>query len=268
MTTVQSTTTQELVRLSDELKANIDQYLTRPTSKDHRPDHARIGDEVMWGGVWQGPDLDLRLRSIATITAQVVNGWDFGIIHQVRVGLTLGITPQAIKAMLTELVFWVGIPATVFALLQVQKVIDERDEWKAQDKPLDGEWLATVEEKMQRGRQTRRDAWGAEADEELANTLTQRMVPHAAQLVDAYLYGEIQARSPLTPQERSVAILAALMSRGHMRQLRRHIGYALNAGMTERQICEVFAQAGWYRGWPYVEDALTEAEVVFAERNT
>jgi len=49
-------------------------------------------------------------------------------------------------------------------------------------------------------------------------------------------------------------------------QLRRQIGYALDAGLTKREICETFAQSGWYRGWPYVEDALEEAKVVFAER--
>lgn len=51
-----------------------------------------------------------------------------------------------------------------------------------------------------------------------------------------------------------------------LRQLRRHIGYALDAGLTRREICEVFAQAGWYRGWPHAEDALEEAREVFAAR--
>jgi alkylhydroperoxidase/carboxymuconolactone decarboxylase family protein YurZ len=60
--------------------------------------------------------------------------------------------------------------------------------------------------------------------------------------------------------------LTALMCRGHMKQLRRQIGYALDVGLTRREICETFAQSGWYRGWPYVEDALEEAKAVFAER--
>ncbi len=29
-----------------------------------------------------------------------------------------------------------------------------------------------------------------------------------------------------------------------------------NGGNDQREICEVFFQAGWYRGWPYVEEAL------------
>ena len=74
--------------------------------------------------------------------------------------------------------------------------------------------------------------------------------------MDAYNYGEVWARGDLSPKERMVCILTALMCRGHMRQLKEHIGYALDLGMSRREICEVFSQAGWYRGWPYVEEAL------------
>ncbi len=74
------------------------------------------------------------------------------------------------------------------------------------------------------------------------------------------------ARGDLTPKERMVCILVALMCRGHMKQLKEHIGYALNLGMSQREICEVFSQAGWYRGWPYVEEALEQADAVFKER--
>ena len=63
-----------------------------------------------------------------------------------------------------------------------------------------------------------------------------------------------------------VCILAALMCRGHWKQLRRQVGYALDAGLEPREICEVFAQAGWYRGWPCVEDALEQAADVLRER--
>ncbi len=34
-------------------------------------------------------------------------------------------------------------------------------------------------------------------------------------------------------------------------------------GLSQREICEVFSQAGWYRGWPYMEKALEQADAVF-----
>jgi 4-carboxymuconolactone decarboxylase len=264
-------TAQELSQQAKNLRAFIDQNVPKQRLTDAIPvisgDYAKLQAEVMWGGLWQVPGLDIHLRSLATISAQCCNGWDFGIQHQIRVGMTLGMTPQKIKGLFLQLLFYAGIPTTVFALTQAQKVIDEQEMWKKEDKfPLKADWMASVEEKLKRGRQLRRDAWGPDADNEMENSLAQELVPEASDIVDAYNFGEAWARGDLTPKERTVAILVALMCRGHMKQLRQHIGYALNLGMSKREICEVFSQAGWYRGWPYVEDALVQAKAVFDER--
>jgi 4-carboxymuconolactone decarboxylase len=261
------TTSKELAQKAANLQKIIDQYLPAPSKMIQVcPDYVHTQTEVMWGGLWNEPGLSLQLRSIATITAQCVNGFDFGLHHQIRVGLTLGITPQKIKAMFVELMFYVGVPNTFFALFKAQEIIDSREEWKKMDKPLDAPWLDTVQEKIKRGRELVRKQWGEQADKDLTGSIANEMLPVASELVDSYHYGEICVRSPLEPKERMVSVLAALMSRGLIRQLKRHIGYALNVGMTKKEICEVFSQAGWYRGWPHVEDALIVAKEVFTER--
>jgi alkylhydroperoxidase/carboxymuconolactone decarboxylase family protein YurZ len=177
----------------------------------------------------------------------------------------MGITPQQIKGIFIQLLFYAGIPATVHGLLQAQQVINERDEWKAADLPNEADWLDTLEEKLQRGSEIRRQLWGEEANREVEGSLAQRMAPEASDIVDGYNYGEVWARDDLSPKERMVCVLAALMSRGHWKQLRRYIRYALAMGFNQKEICEVFSQAGWYRGWPHVEDALEQAQAVFQE---
>jgi 4-carboxymuconolactone decarboxylase len=260
-------TAKQLAQQGEAFRAVIDAHLPKPSPMIKiSPDHTLIGHEVMWGGIWREPGLDTILRSVATITAQCVNGHDFGLKHQVRVGLSLGISVHKIKAMFVELKFYAGVPASVFALLMAQQVIDERDEWKAQDTPLDLPWLDSLEEKMQRGRAARKKAWGETADRELAQSITHELVPGAAEIVDSYLYGEIWQRSPLDVKERMVMLLSVLMCQQHFKQLKRHIGYALDAGLNKREICETFAQCGWYRGWPHVEDALEVAKEVFTAR--
>lgn len=261
-------TATQLAQQGETFRAVIDAHLPQPSPMIRiSPDHTLIGHEVMWGGIWREPGLDTKLRSVATITAQCVNGHDFGLMHQIRVGLTLGISVQKIKAMFVELKFYAGVPASVFALLMTDKVVNERAEWKAQDKPVEAPWLDSLDEKMKRGRALRKKTWGETADRELAASLTHEMVPGAAEIVDSYLYGEIWERSPLDAKERMVMILAVLMCRQHVRQLKHHIGYALDAGLNKTEICETFAQCGWYRGWPHVEDALEIAKEVFAARN-
>jgi 4-carboxymuconolactone decarboxylase len=260
------TTVEELQGKSAELRKFFDQYLPYGRPTPVLADYVRVQHELMWGGVWLVPGLGLKLRSFATITAQCVNGYDFGVEHQTRVGLTVGITPQQIKGIFIQLLFYAGIPATVSGLRIAQAVINERDEWKAQDVSLDVEWLNGIEEKLKRGKALRIKYCGEQADKEIESSLSQQMVPEAADLVDAYHFGEVWARADLNPKERMVCILAALMCRGHMNQLKRYVGYALNVGLSKKEICEVFSQAGWYRGWPSVEDALVLAKEVFDER--
>ena len=257
------TTPNELPQIAHE---KMEPYL--PVNSDISsiaPDYWRIQEPLMWGGIWPAPGLDLKLRSFATISAQCVNGWDFGLQHQIRVGLTMGMTPRQIKGIFIQLLFYAGIPATVHGLLQAQRVIDERDEWMASDVPLEEDWLDTLEAKLERGSEIRRELWGEDANREVEESLAQRLTPEASDIVDGYNYGEVWARDDLDPKERMVCVLAALMARGHWKHLKRYIRYALNMGFGQREICEVFAQAGWYRGWPHVEDALEQAQEVFTE---
>ncbi len=260
------TTVAELRQRSAELRKFFDQYLPYARPTPVLADFVRIQHELMWGGVWLMDGLDLKLRSFATITAQCVNGYDFGVEHQVRTGLTIGITSQQIKGIFIQLLFYAGVPATVSGLRIAQEVINEREEWKSDDVPLDVEWLNSIEDMLKQGKALRINTWGEQANQEIETSLAHKMAPEAADIVDGYYFGQVWARADLNPQERMVCILAALMCRGHMKQLRRQVGYALDTGLNKKEICEVFAQAGWYRGWPYVEDALEQANEVFEER--
>ncbi len=150
------------------------------------PEYSQIQVPLMWGGIWQVPGLDLKLRSFATISAQCVNGWDFGLRHQIKVGLTMGMTPQQIKGIFIQLLFYAGIPATVYGLLQAQQVINEREEWRVADVSTEADWLDTVEEKLQRASETMKRLWGEEADREIEGSLAQLMVPEASDIVDGH----------------------------------------------------------------------------------
>ncbi len=65
------TTAKELGKKAADLRAMIDQYLPPPSARvpiaGLYPDADHIATELMWGGIWNEPGLDHRLRSIATI---------------------------------------------------------------------------------------------------------------------------------------------------------------------------------------------------------
>ena len=173
-------TVTELQQKSAALRKFFDQYLPYARPTPVLADFVRVQHELMWGGVWLVDGLDLKLRSFATITAQCVNGYDFGVEHQVRTGLTIGITPQQIKGIFIQLLFYAGVPATVSGLRIAQEVINEREEWKSADVPLNVDWLHSIGDMLNQGKSLRTKNWGELADQEFEGSLAQQLVPEAA----------------------------------------------------------------------------------------
>lgn len=76
------------------------------------------------------------------------------------------------------------------------------------------------------------------------------VAPKLAELSREVLFGDIWRRPDLTPRERSLITLAALTALGRVQQLPWHIDFAMQNGLTRRQITEVFTHLAFYAGWP------------------
>jgi alkylhydroperoxidase/carboxymuconolactone decarboxylase family protein YurZ len=79
-------------------------------------------------------------------------------------------------------------------------------------------------------------------------------------------YGAIWSRPGLALQDRMICALAALAAVQRLAKLRRHVGAALDLGLTPRAILEVLIQIGIYAGFAASEDAVDMAAVEFARR--
>ena len=172
---------------------------------------------------------------------------------------------QRNKRHFIQLLFLVGEPVALFGLRIAQDVINERMEWSETDVGLDA--ADPINDKIGSGQSMLSEHLRRDIGYESDNIATHKLMPNIALLVDSYYFGEVWARDELKTKERMVCSLAALMCRGHLNQLKKQVGLALDMGMNKREICEVFSQAGWYRGWPYVEDALTQAQELFQQRD-
>lgn len=80
------------------------------------------------------------------------------------------------------------------------------------------------------------------------------------------LYGAIWSRPGLAIEDRMVCALAALGAMQRLLRLRRHVGAALDLGLSARSILEVLIQIGIYAGFAASEEAVEAASAVFAER--
>jgi 4-carboxymuconolactone decarboxylase len=88
-------------------------------------------------------------------------------------------------------------------------------------------------------------------------------VPKLVSLTDDVLFGDIWERKELSPRDRSLITVAALIAGGNSEQLSFHLGKAKENGLTETELKEVITHLAFYAGWPKAMSALTVAKQVF-----
>lgn len=83
-----------------------------------------------------------------------------------------------------------------------------------------------------------------------------RVSPSFAENTHTVLFGEIWKDSTLSPRERSLVTLAALVSEGALEQIPFHIRLAQAHGLTQMELSAAFAHLAFYAGWPRAASAL------------
>jgi len=130
------------------------------------------------------------------------------------------------------------------------------------------EWLEPVSEQQYTGSQG--GAGGAAAPPATpalsrAQQLLGDIAPKLAQLTDSVLFGDVWARPQLSPRDRSLVTVSALVAMNRPDQLRSHLALALANGVTRQEIIEAITHLAFYAGWPSAISAVTTAREVFAE---
>jgi 4-carboxymuconolactone decarboxylase len=88
--------------------------------------------------------------------------------------------------------------------------------------------------------------------------------PGLVHFTDDVLFGEVWKRPQLSPRDRSLVTVAALVAGGNAEQLTFHLQYAKDNGATEDELIEAITHLAFYAGWPKAFSAITVAKQVFA----
>lgn len=96
-----------------------------------------------------------------------------------------------------------------------------------------------------------------------AQQLVGDFAPKLAELTDEVLFGDVWARPELSPRDRSLATVAALIANGNTEQLPGHLRRAKENGVTESELAEVIIHLAFYAGWPRAMSAVRVAREVF-----
>lgn len=90
--------------------------------------------------------------------------------------------------------------------------------------------------------------------------------PALAKYTDDVLFGEIWKRPGLSPRDRSLATVSALIATNRPDQLRSHFQLARTNGVTEAELIEVITHLAFYTGWPNGVSASIIAKEVFQKK--
>ena len=91
------------------------------------------------------------------------------------------------------------------------------------------------------------------------------VVPKMIEVTEQVIYGDVWDRPGLSKRDRSLVVIASLISTYRPEQLRGHLARALDNGVTTDEIAEVITHLAFYSGWPTASTALTIVRQVFAE---
>ncbi|WP_461225492.1 carboxymuconolactone decarboxylase family protein [Lacticaseibacillus suihuaensis] len=88
--------------------------------------------------------------------------------------------------------------------------------------------------------------------------------PQFAALNDDVLFGQVWAKEEeLSPRDRSLITVSALMAQGLFPQLETHMKLAKAHGVTQTEMVALITQLAFYTGWPKAWSAFGLAKTVY-----
>src|SRR3954453_17446591 len=91
------------------------------------------------------------------------------------------------------------------------------------------------------------------------------VAPALAHYTDDILFGDVWKRPDLSPRDRSLITVSALVAGYRTNELPFHIKRALENGVTKDELGELITHLAFYSGWPAASSAVTIARKVFQE---
>src|SRR4051812_15190764 len=82
-----------------------------------------------------------------------------------------------------------------------------------------------------------------------------------------FVHGDLWKRPGLTPRDRGIVTVAALIARNQTVELPFYLGLALDNGVKPAEISEIITHLAFYTGWANAMNAIPAARDVFKSRN-
>ena len=89
------------------------------------------------------------------------------------------------------------------------------------------------------------------------------IAPRLTEISDTILFDDVWQRPELSPRDRSLITVAALIALYRSNELPFHLDKARANGVTREEIVEMITHLAFYSGWPTASTAIAVARRVF-----
>ena len=218
------------------------------------PAFARYTQEVLLEEIWQRPQLLPRDRSIVTVAALIARHQPAEMVRQFNLALENGVTPAELGEVITHLAFYSGWGNATLAASIAKEVFETRGIAPTALADVKGDLLPVDE-----------------AFEEMRVAAVEQMIGPAFDALAGYttsvLVHDLWLRPGLTPRDRSLVTVAALVAVGQAAQIPFHVNKAMDNGLTQIQAAEIITHLAFYAGWPNAMSAADIAKGIFEKHS-
>ncbi|MCE0495056.1 carboxymuconolactone decarboxylase family protein [Vibrio salinus] len=94
-----------------------------------------------------------------------------------------------------------------------------------------------------------------------------KIAPQFHQLTEEVLFGQVWRDESLSPRDRSLITVTALVTLNRMEQLPGHLVRAIGNGLTVKELSATMTHLAFYAGWPVTASAIERLNDMSHRRN-
>jgi 4-carboxymuconolactone decarboxylase len=217
------------------------------------PALARYRRETLEAYLWKRPHLSPRDRSIVTVTALIARNQSAELAHHLALALDNGVRASELSEIITHLAFYAGW-GNAMATIPIAHAVFESRGVPPATLPTAAATLLPVDQTS--------EAQRAALVEQMAGSVSPGLVQYTRDV----LFLDLWLRPALSPRDRSLVTISALIATGQVAQVTFHLNRAMDSGLTKEEAGEVIAHLAFYAGWPQAFSAVPVAKDVFDKR--
>lgn len=108
----------------------VKQTAGRDALGEFAPEFAHFNDDILFGENWNNEDIDLKTRSLITVTALIAQGMtDSSLKFHILNAKNYGVSRKETAAVITHVAFYAGWPKAWAAFRLAKEVYETETEW-------------------------------------------------------------------------------------------------------------------------------------------